>query len=78
MADDFNKFMQAELKHIDDAKWYEGIRTGKDPGESFVNDWATKNAKEFRDKWNASKCKQCRDGHLCGNTVKEECENFKP
>jgi hypothetical protein len=77
MENEFEKFMNAEIKYINDAKWYEGIRTNKDPGNPFIESWAISDAKIFRDKWNKSCCKKCADCNLCGNNVRETCDKFK-
>ena len=76
--DDFSKFIKAELKCIDEAKWYEGERIHTDPGIPFVEKWTVEHAKEFRDKWNKSICKKCVSGHICGNYLKAECKDFNP
>ena len=74
--DDFTKFVKAEIKYINDAKWYEGINTHRDPGENFIEHWALDHASEFREKWNMSKCKVCVNGGICGNNLKTECHSF--
>ena len=76
MQDDFFRFMHAEQKYIDDAKWYEGIRINRDPGDAFVMQWALQHAKEFRDMWDKSNCKNCCLCSACGNNVIEDCDNF--
>lgn len=74
--DNFYKFLQAEIKYINESKWYEGERTGKDPGLEYVERWAETHAQEFREKWNKSLCKKCANGHVCGNKLKNDCASF--
>jgi hypothetical protein len=42
------KFLDKQRKKIDEAKWVEGTRINRDPGQAFVLDWIKDNAKKFR------------------------------
>jgi hypothetical protein len=44
----FKEFMDRQRKAIDDYKWSEGCRIGKDPGPAAIEEWIKKNAKTFR------------------------------
>jgi hypothetical protein len=71
------RFIEAEIQHINDEKYYEGERLKNDPGDHFVFDWVSKHAKEFRDAWNLSKCSSCCFWKCCGKEVKIFCERYK-
>ncbi|MEM4261083.1 MAG: hypothetical protein QXG00_07615 [Candidatus Woesearchaeota archaeon] len=73
----FNHFLKAQQKFINDAKYFEGINIHKDPGESYIINWITKNAKNFRTKWEVSKCKDCEKSYRCGDKLRTECEEFE-
>lgn len=49
---EMKEFMKTQISWIDVAKWYEGERIGKDPGDAFVMDWIRKHGAEFRQWWN--------------------------
>lgn len=46
---DHKEFMQKQCHEIELAKYYEGIRIGRDPGEEFVKKWILENAKKYRE-----------------------------
>ena len=72
----FKNFMKAERKYINDAKYFEGINTKKDPGEMYIIAWIRQNAEEFRIKWDISKCKECNCAGQCGDKLKIQCDKF--
>lgn len=49
---EMKNFMETQISWIDVAKYYEGIRIGRDPGEDFVREWVKKHGAEFRAWWN--------------------------
>ena len=51
-ASEMKDFMATQISWIEVAKWYEGERLGKDPGEDFVNQWVKTNGAAFRKWWN--------------------------
>ena len=73
----FEKFIKAEQKYIDDAKYYEGINTNSDPGINYIYQWISKYAKEFRQKWDVSICKDCFKADKCGDKLKFNCDSFE-
>jgi len=73
----FCKFLHTEMKKIDEDKWYEGERRKNDPGQEYIVDWINKNAKNWREAWEASKCQHCSFWMYCGHNLKKECDNFK-
>lgn len=42
------EFMRKQIAEIELAKYYEGIRIGRDPGEEFVRKWILENAEAYR------------------------------
>jgi hypothetical protein len=48
-----NEYITEQIHIIDEAKWLEGCRTNKDPGNEFVAQWVQTNAAEFRKIWNS-------------------------
>jgi hypothetical protein len=46
--DRFRKYMEKQRKAIEDYKWCESEKAGKDLGEESVKLWISKNAKRFR------------------------------
>jgi hypothetical protein len=73
----FGKFLHAEMIRIDEAKYYEGEHIHNDPGPSYVMEWINQNAKDFREKWDISCCKDCKNWKECAHKVKKECERFE-
>ena len=73
----FEKYLIAQIKYINDAKWYEGIHICHDPGEQFVECWVMKNANMFRERWNNCMCCSCEKADKCGDLLKEGCTEFK-
>lgn len=73
----FCKFLDVEMRKIDEDKFFEGCRRQCDPGSAFVIDWIKRNAESWRNEWNHSKCQHCNHWKVCGHLVKEECESFE-
>ena len=77
---DHRRFIQAETKLIEIAKWIEGERIHKDPGateeekNAFMNEWISNHASDVRNAWNDSKCRTCGNG--CFHNMKKECPKF--
>lgn len=70
------KYLQSEMKKIDEDKWYEGERICRDPGEPYVIEWINKNAEQWRKEWDLSKCQHCAFWMQCGHKLKKECDQF--
>lgn len=51
---DEKEFMQKQIAEIELAKYYEGIRIGRDPGDEFVRKWIKENAEAYREANNPS------------------------
>ena len=49
----FEKFLAKQKEEIEKAKWFEGIRIGRDPGNGFVLEWIKKYAASARDNFAA-------------------------
>ena len=73
-----DEFLKSEIIKIEIDKWDEGIRRCSDPGEDYVMQWVHDNAKWFRETWDASCCKRCKNNLHCGYTLKKQCEHFDP
>jgi len=70
-----DRFLAAERKAIEVAKWLKGVEIHSDPGNGFVYDWVESFAREFRDRWPSSKCKDCiRD---CAYECKSFCDKYE-
>lgn len=69
------KFLKFEKQYIDDAKYYQGLKSKKDPGDDYIMDWISTSGQEFRDKWNNSSCKNCVKIDECGHNLKQKCDN---
>jgi len=72
------KFLQIEIEYIETAKFFEGIKLNKDPGNFFVCQWIQDNAAKLRAKWDLSKCQHCNFWRVCGYLVKQDCIDFEP
>jgi len=72
----FYKFIEVERKKIEIDKWIEGQNMHCDPGEQYINDWVRRNAENWRNEWNNSKCKTCLFWMNCGYNLKCECDNY--
>jgi hypothetical protein len=72
----FCKFLHSEMKKIDIDKWHEGERINNDPGQPYIVEWIGEHAKEFREQWDGSICRFCKNWKECGYKVKKNCEKF--
>jgi len=72
----FCKFLQVEMKKIDEDKYFQGIRIQCDPGQEYIVDWINRNAKKWREEWESSCCQHCQHWLECGHQVKKDCVNF--
>ena len=73
----FKNFMKAEIKFLEESKYFMGISLHKDPGDEYIADCVNKKGKTFRDMWNISICKDCCNAGECGNNLRIDCNNFK-
>ena len=73
----FCKYLKSEMKKIDEDKWYEGERIRRDPGQEYIIDWINRNAKEWKEKWEKSKCQHCSFWLECGHKLKTDCDRFQ-
>lgn len=56
---EFSEYMKAQVDAMNLAKWYEGERIGRDPGEEFLRQWVTNGSAEaFRRYWELNKTKK--------------------
>lgn len=49
--EEFDKFMEAQIKEIEKYKWLESEKACKDMGNQACIEWIEKFAKEFSDKY---------------------------
>lgn len=79
MADEgyMTKFMAAQIRKIEEDKWFEGIRIQSDPGKKFVIEWIMKRALWFRTAWDQSLCKDCCRASSCGHNLRSHCDEFR-
>lgn len=50
------EYMRAQVSAMNLAKYYEGIRIGRDPGQEFLRKWITDGSAEaFRRYWEVNK-----------------------
>lgn len=68
------KFMKCQVKKIDIDKWYEGLRTHRDPSSEYIFSWVKENAQSYRDQWFNSKCISCPNWETCGWKAAEQCQ----
>ncbi len=73
---DEHDFMEAQIHRIEVDKWEQGVFQHSDPGEDYVLDWVYHNAKEFRDGWQISLCKDCGNLRECGHNALSACDGF--
>lgn len=71
MDNSFNKFMQCEISLIK----LEQSKTN-DSSDKFILDWIQNNSAGFRQKWDNSICKNCKNSNSCGWLVKTSCDKF--
>jgi ribosomal protein L37E len=77
---DHRRFILAETKLIEIAKWIEGEHIHKDPGateeerNAFMEKWIMDHASGVRSAWNDSRCRIC--GKECFYNMKKECPDF--
>lgn len=75
-SNEFDLFIEAEKNAIEVSKWLEGEKLNTDPGEDFVKIWVKKYAKKFKENWDDSNCKNCKNE--CRRHVIKNCNNFMP
>jgi hypothetical protein len=75
MSTEFKKFIDAETQAIEVAKWIEGEKIQRDPGKSFVVQWIQQYAKDFKEMWDKSCCKSCKNKCKHNNTT--DCNSFE-
>lgn len=74
---DFLIYVKVQRDYIDMAKYFQGLKINRDPGESWIlNEWLPQQAESFRKLWNLSKCQHCKCAINCGHNLKAECLNF--
>lgn len=57
--EEMKEFNSAQVDAMNLAKYYEGIRIGRDPGEEFLRQWVTNgSAAAFRKYWELNKNKK--------------------
>jgi len=76
MDKDFQRFINAEIQKIKDDKWIEGEKRNCDPGAEYEVEWVDKNAKNFRNAWNKSKCQDCIYCEKCGKLTLSACDDY--
>lgn len=80
-AYDHKRLMIAETKLIEIAKWIEGEKIHRDPGQTeeeknaFISQWIFSHAADVRYAWEKSKCRICSKD--CYHNLKKECSDFK-
>lgn len=74
----FENFLKAQVKYLEEGKWYEGERRKCDPGDEYLIELINQNSETFRRRWECSQCKDCEIGYKCGNLLKTRCPEFKP
>lgn len=74
----FENFLKAQIRFLEEEKWYEGERRHCDPGQEFILEQIKKISETFRRRWDCSICKECCLGYKCGNLLKTRCTEFKP
>jgi len=76
-SSDFPNYVKVQKDYIEMAKYYEGLKIHNDPGEAWIlNEWMPQHASHFRESWNLSCCKICKNVLNCGHMLKKECFNF--
>jgi len=73
----FKKFIETEIKILDDEKYYEGINRNCDPGQEFIENLIAKKAGLWRSCWDSSCCKFCAFWVKCGKSFKKDCKEFE-
>ena len=73
----FAIFTKAQTKAIEVAKWIEGEKINCDPGKVYIKQWVKDFAKIFKNSWEQSKCKHCKNEH-CRYKAANCCDNFSP
>lgn len=47
----FQQYMKDQIHTIEESKWYEGERIGRDPGQQYVMEWIQSNSIHYRVEW---------------------------
>lgn len=69
-------FLDIEKKYLSDARWYQGLKICKDPGDEFEIEWVLTSAEAFRQKYDNSCCRKCCHIRDCGVNLIEECQGY--
>jgi len=54
MSFEFYNFIEAQVKEIEQHKWIESEKAGRDLGQHAVIDWISRYAYTFRNEWEQS------------------------
>jgi hypothetical protein len=82
---EINKFIIAEKNaieksvYIDSEKEKRNLRLDNDnrPIEDYFIKWINMHAKQFREAWELSICKNCKNVYQCHDCLKELCNLFE-
>gem|GEM_PF-513219 len=70
-------FMRAQIKRIEEDKYFAGCERQRDPGSAYVMEWIERQAIQFRHAWDISRCCHCILSDQCGHHVKLECNTYQ-
>lgn len=73
----YKVFINAQKKAIEVSKWIEGERIKSDPGTRYILFWIHAYAKDFKQAWNRSRCKKCKNEYCRYKNV-SKCNDFSP
>lgn len=78
------KFITAEKNAMETSKYIESQKAHRDlyfddynqPSQRFYAWWIENHAKNFREAWDLSLCKDCTNIYTCRDCLKDTCKNF--
>ncbi len=73
-----HEYLKIQKQRIEIDKWNEGCRRNMDPGQEYVIHWIENNARWFREAWEKSFCKACRQIRICGIELRNQCDAYDP
>jgi hypothetical protein len=82
---EFSEFITAQRHALDKAIYLESEKLHHDlrydsegkPTNAYFLQWIEEHSCDFRDAWNTSLCKKCKNVFTCYDCLKDQCNSFE-
>jgi hypothetical protein len=81
---EIDKFLTAQIHAIEKSVYIDSEKANRNlrydcngnPTEEYFIHWIDNHSEKFRDAWNISVCKNCKNLMKCNDCLKEKCNMF--